>query len=58
MITVKETVNWKLYMEKSMVFPQKSKTELLYDPAIFPGCLSIGIEISTLKRDLAHPCSL
>lgn len=33
MITVKETVNWKLCMEKSMAFPQKSKTELLYDPA-------------------------
>ena len=53
MFTVKKTVNWKLYMEKSMVFPQKVKNwTTIWSSNPIPGCISIGIEISTLKRYL------
>ena len=53
MITVKKTVNWKLCMEKSMAFPQKVKNQTtIWSSNPIPGCISMGIEISTLKRDL------
>ena len=53
MITVKKTVNWKLCMKKSTVFPQKVKNwTTIWSSNPIPGCISIGIEISTLKRDL------